>query len=96
VTEQSCDFARPTLDVWQQLGSDTHAQQDPGAGRNAKPQLGPNSLRLQNLRSNASFCYRVRMRDRSLAWSAWSLPASFRTLASPGEQIVQQVSSRAF
>ena len=96
VTGESCDFARPTLDVWRQFGGAVHGQDNLTSDQDPSLWLGPNWLRLQNLRSSSTFCYRVRMRDSSLAWSAWSLPASFRTLALPGEQIVQHAPSRAF
>lgn len=34
---------------------------------------------IEELEPNASWCWRVRHRDRGLAWSAWSEPAAFTT-----------------
>ncbi|MDB4971831.1 MAG: hypothetical protein JWN48_172 [Myxococcaceae bacterium] len=96
MTDERCNFERPTVDVWKQLRSEAREHEDQTSGPDDVQRLGPNSLRLTNLPSNASFCYRVRMRDSSLAWSPWSVPASFRTLAATSAPIVQKVPARAF
>ena len=90
LTDAGCDFAHPSIDVWRQ-----HAGEQERA-RASLERVRPNSLRLVGLAPNTRFCYRSRVRDSSLSWSAWSTPARFRTLAPPREHVAEQVPRRTF
>ena len=75
LADGSCRFDAPLLDRWLQYS-------DVFAGRELRTPADQARLSLPPLRNNADYCFRVRMRDRSLAWSAWSEPQRFRTTAS--------------
>jgi hypothetical protein len=72
VSDGSCDFGSPIVDRWVQYS-------DVFAGVQARVPADATELALPPLRENAQYCFRVRMRDRSLAWSAFSEPSRFRT-----------------
>lgn len=69
------DWSAPVVDSWRQY-QNWYYEQDLQAGDDLTDE------RVQGLQPNTSYCWRVRYRDRSLRWSAWSAPVSFQTGAS--------------
>ncbi|MCB0794714.1 MAG: fibronectin type III domain-containing protein [Flavobacteriales bacterium] len=69
----SCnDWSAPVKDSWRQYqnwynGADTQSGDD------------LTDETITGLLPNTTYCWRVRYRDRSLAWSAWSTPLTFQT-----------------
>lgn len=79
---EDCAFTAPLLDQWVQhenryFGQDTQADDDLA------------DLFVDRLPGDADLCWRVRYRDRGLAWSDWSDPAPFTTAPSAlGENLL--------
>ena len=70
---ESCEgFDEPIVDSWRQ-----HQNLYFGVDDQADDDLTDEEVR--SLPPSSELCARVRYRDRSLAWSAWSEPAGFRT-----------------
>ena len=66
------DFTAPVFDSWKQYENwyfDVNTQVN---------DVLTDEL-VTNLNGSTNYCWRVRYRDRSLAWSNWSTPISFRT-----------------
>jgi acid phosphatase type 7 len=66
------DFTAPVFDSWKQYENwyfDINTQVN---------DVLTDEL-VTNLNGSTNYCWRVRYRDRSLAWSNWSTPISFRT-----------------
>lgn len=72
ISENCNDFSKPIFDKWKQY-QNFYFDKDTQAGDDLTKQV------INNLKGLTSYCYRVRYRDRSLAWSDWSLPVSFKT-----------------
>jgi len=73
ISNDCSDFTSPIFDSWKQYENwyfDINTQ----AGDDLKDELVNISLN-----PTADYCWRVRYRDKSLAWSDWSSPNSFRT-----------------
>ena len=73
VANSCADFDAPIADVWWQAENiwddvDTQAEMDPAA-----------PLVTTSLNPNTTYCYRVKVRDQNLGWSAWSEAQSFTT-----------------
>ncbi|MCO7189177.1 MULTISPECIES: metallophosphoesterase family protein [unclassified Pseudoalteromonas] len=66
------DFGQPLVDTWYQ-------HENIWDGVDTRAGLSPNRFALGQLEPGAQYCLRVRMRDRSLAWSDWSQPHPFTT-----------------
>lgn len=66
------DFANPTIDHWKQY-TNWYNNTDLQADDDLTDEL------VENLAPNTVYFWRVRYRDRGLAWSDWSEPISFQT-----------------
>jgi hypothetical protein len=66
------DFSEPVVNIWRQYENHYF-----GEDRNANIDL--TTQEVEGLRPNADYCWRVRFRDKSLGWSAWSEPAAIWT-----------------
>jgi acid phosphatase type 7 len=72
----SCgDFSNPVMDSWKQY-ENWYFETDLQATDDLSDE------KAVQLLANNSYCWRVRYRDKSLAWSEWSAPLSFNTLSS--------------
>lgn len=72
VSTSCVDWSAPIVDGWRQY-QNVYEEQDTQAGDDLTDE------RITMLQPNTTYCWRVRYRDRSLAWSAWSEPVSFQT-----------------
>lgn len=68
-----CDFATPLVDRWRQ-----HENQFGGADTQEGDDLADEVM--AGLPGGQELCWRVRYRDRGLAWSGWSEPKGFSTV----------------
>ena len=75
ISTDCADFSAPALDRWIQH-QNWYGEVDTQAGDH----LG--DVLAGDLHPETGYCWRVRTRDRSLAWSDWSTATSFRTTAS--------------
>jgi acid phosphatase type 7 len=66
------DFANPIVDSWKQY-KNSFNEIDLQAGDDLTDEM------VTTLAPNTNYCWRVRYRDKSLAWSSWSTPISFST-----------------
>jgi hypothetical protein len=66
------DFSQPVVDSWKQY-ENRYFEVDLQAGDDLTDE------RVTDLQPASSYCWRVRYRDQSLAWSAWSTPMPFVT-----------------
>ncbi|MBK6549149.1 MAG: fibronectin type III domain-containing protein [Flavobacteriales bacterium] len=66
------DWSSPVVDVWRQYQNWYNAL-DTQAGDDLSDET------VTGLQPNTTYCWRVRYRDRSLEWSAWSTPVTFQT-----------------
>lgn len=69
----SCqNFTNPAVDLW---------EQDHNWYRDVDTRAGETLLdeELRDLQPDTAYCWRVRFRDSSLGWSAWSTPVPFTT-----------------
>jgi hypothetical protein len=69
------DFTSPEYESWKQ-NENWYFENDLQAGDDLSDE------KVEVLQSNQSYCWRVRYRDKSLAWSEWSDPVSFQTSSS--------------
>jgi len=69
------DFTTPIIDSWKQY-MNSYFEVDLQLGDDLTDE------RVTTLAPNTNYCWRVRYRDKSLAWSDWSTPLSFTTGAS--------------
>ena len=75
VSAECNDFSTPVIDSWLQR----HNWYD-GVDRQADDDL--EDVYLTNLEPDSTYCWRMRVRDEGLTWSAWSQPEAFATGAS--------------
>lgn len=66
------DFTNPVVDSWKQY-KNSFNEIDLQAGDDLTDEM------VTTLDPNTNYCWRVRYRDKSLAWSSWSTPIAFST-----------------
>ena len=73
ISSDCTDFSYPIYDEWRQHGVNWYNEIN----------LQENDILIDEqinfLDENSDYCWRVRYRDKSLAWSEWSDPVSFQT-----------------
>ena len=72
ISTQCNDFSNPINDTWVQ-------HENWYKGVNTQKDDNILDVEIFNLLPNTFYCWRVRYRDKSLGWSAWSDPISFAT-----------------
>jgi len=72
VASSCASFGSPVVDVWRQ-SENIYFDVDTLQG------IDHSELEVDSLTAGTTYCMRVRVRDAALAWSEWSLPASFTT-----------------
>lgn len=72
VSSSCTDFSQPIYERWRQH-ENWYEDVDTQAGDDLSDEL------LRDLTAATDYCWRVRYRDLSLAWSEWSLPVAFTT-----------------
>ncbi len=72
VSTSAVDWSAPVVDSWRQY-QNWYNEVNTQAGDDLTDE------RVQALQPNTSYAWRVRYRDRSLRWSAWSVPVAFTT-----------------
>ncbi|MBF93987.1 MAG: hypothetical protein CMH58_02360 [Myxococcales bacterium] len=77
IGEQCDDFEPPAFESWKQ-SKNLYFETDTQEGDLLEDEV------FEGLDENKTYCWRVRYRDESLAWSTWSEPAAFRTTTAPG------------
>jgi acid phosphatase type 7 len=72
ISNSCSDFSAPVFDSWKQY-KNSYNEIDWQFGDDLTDEM------VTSLLPNTSYCWRVRYRDKSLAWSNWSSPISFTT-----------------
>jgi len=72
ISNNCLDFSSPILDSWKQF-ENWYFEINTQASDDLTDEL------VNTLNPTTTYCWRVRYRDKSLAWSEWSIPISFFT-----------------